>query len=259
MPELNMWKARANGEISCGSKDRTTNVAQNLLITRAYAKLYIENQTIFKWAGMAAYASDMVGMGITLGKAVDIFADGTLRSAGPPLPPARQNVVNLDNMLIEGNKAVYADVYWQHLAYKDKGLDEVLKQVARLPPRNSRVLKDAWSLIDRGAKKKDVGSVWAGNTLLLRYEQEVTLQSIYDRYPSLAATLSYVMVSPLPGQVAFFRGFGGRGTVGNFADRWRWITEVLMPQWRRLDAGSMLSEVRLIYMGNFPKRLVCLL
>ncbi len=255
MPELNAWKSRATGEISCGAKDRTTNVAQNLLITRAYAKLYIDNQSIFKWAGMAAYASDMVGLGIAGGKAIDIFADSTLRNAGGQILPQRHNVVDLDNMLIAGNKAVYADVYWQHLAYKAKGLDEVLKQVTRLPPKNNGILKEAWTLIDRGAKKKDVGSVWAGNTLLLRYEQEVTLQDIYDNYPALAATLSYVMVSPLPGHLG---ALGRKGKVGNFVDRWRWITEVLLPQWRRLDAGSMLSEVRLIYMGNFPKRLACL-
>ena len=72
---------------------------------------------------MAAYASDMVGLGITSGKAIDIFADSTLRNTGPSLPASRLNSVNLDNMLIGGNKAVYNDIYWLHLAYKDKGLE----------------------------------------------------------------------------------------------------------------------------------------
>ena len=219
----------------------------------------MENQPIFKWAGMAAYASDMVGMGISTGKATDIFADSTLRNAGPPVPAGRQNIVDLDNMLIEGNKAVYNDVYWLHLAYKDKGLEAVLKEVNRMPPTHGRVLKEAWTLIDKGAKKKDVGAIWAGNLLLLKYEQEITLQPIYNRYPALSASLSYVMVSPLPFQVGLFRGPRSSKNIGNFADRWRWVTEVLVPAWRKLDSGSMLSEVRLIMMGNFPKRLACLL
>jgi len=110
MAELNLWRSRAAGNISCSTKERTTNVAQNLLITRAYPKLYIDNPKVFKWAGMAAYASDMVGLGVSAGKALDIFADGNARAAGVLFSSDRLNTTDLDNMLIHRNRVVYNSV-----------------------------------------------------------------------------------------------------------------------------------------------------
>lgn len=126
MAQVNKWKLSAASQVSCDVGSRTSNIAENLLITKAYAKLYIDNKGIFKWAGMAAYASDMVGMGIASGKALDIFVDNNMRSMLAREPAGRLNATDLDNMLILGNKAVFRDVYWQHLAYLEGGLEAML-------------------------------------------------------------------------------------------------------------------------------------
>ena len=258
MADVNRWKLQSNGQISCGVGSKTSNLAQNLLITKAYAKLYIENPKIFKWAGMAAYASDMVGAGIATGKALDAFVDGNMRSLLASPPQQRMNATNLDNMLIEGNKAVYRDIFWQHLAFKEAGVEQVKKEISRQGLPKSSTLIEAWELIDQGERKKNPGLVWEGNTLLLQYEQRVTLQPIYDRYRSLSDRLSFYMVSPLPMHLGRFPSGGASASVANFDDRWRWIVGVLVPEWKRLDAGSMISEVRLIYMGHMPQRIICL-
>lgn len=206
---------------------------------------------------MAAFASDMVGTGILGGKSLDIYVDSNVRRDGHFSPSSRLNVTDLDNMLIEGNKAVYRDIYWQHLAYKAGGLNEVIKYVSRSNQPRADLLIEGWVQIAAGDKSHQPGFVWAGNTQLLKFEQMVTLQRIYDRYPRLASRLSYVMISPLPLHFAPFRVFNFHGNIASFSDRWRWITEALLPEWQRLDASSMLSYVRLIYLGNFPKPLAC--
>lgn len=251
------WQVEANGVANCNPGSKTGNVAQNLLITRAYAKLYIDHPRVFKWAGMAAFASDMVGLGITSGKAIDVYVDASARSDGMWEVTKRLNATDLDNMLIEGNKAVYRDIYWQHLAYLAGGVDEVMKYVNRMSMPRKDLLADGWALISRGEKTNNEGLIWDGNTLLLKFEQMVTLQKVYDRYPSLSARLSYVMISPLPMHFAPFRVTNPGGNIGIFEERWKWIATVLVPEWRRLDAGSLATYVRLVYMGHFPKSIAC--
>lgn len=139
------------------------------------------------------------------------------------------------------------------------GLEALKKEIDRQGLAQTNLLKRAWTLIDEGKKAKNQGQIWEGNTLLLFYEQNETLQNIYDRYPALSAKLSFYLISPLPLHVGRYSASTNGNSIGNFANRWKWIVEVLLPEWRRLDAGSMLSEVKLIYMGEFPKRLICLL
>jgi len=84
---ISLWQLRSNGEVTCDPGSSTSNLAQNLLITRAYAKLYIDNPRVFKWAGMAAFASDMVGIGILTGKATDVYIDAAARGENIIKPP----------------------------------------------------------------------------------------------------------------------------------------------------------------------------
>jgi hypothetical protein len=64
----NKWMLQADALIGCGGGARTSNLGENLLITKQYAQMYLSNPRVFKWAGMAACASDMVGVGISSGK-----------------------------------------------------------------------------------------------------------------------------------------------------------------------------------------------
>jgi hypothetical protein len=259
---VNKWHARANALVSCEEGSRTTNIAQNLLITKAYATMYLSNPRVFKWAGMAAYASDMVGAGIASGKAVDVFIDAAAMNLVYPRPTkdaARVNITDLDLMLIVGNKAVYRDIYWQHLAYREAGIDELLGLLKTVPGPRIDLLRDGWTNISKGDKENNQGLIWKGNELLLMYEQLVTLQPVYDRFPALTAVLSAVMISPLPLQLGVFQVSQPRQSIGQFANRWKWISEVLLPHWKRLASGAVSADLRLIYMGSFPRSAACFL
>ncbi|MDB4989781.1 MAG: hypothetical protein JWN04_4959 [Myxococcaceae bacterium] len=211
---------------------------------------------------MAAYASDMVGVGIATGKAIDVFVDaGAMSVVYPRLPQsgARLNATDLDLMLIKGNKAVYRDIYWQHLAYREAGIDELLGLIDTSDVSRKDLLRDGWTLIARGDKSNNQGLIWQGNELLLQYEQLVTLQPVYKAFPNLSSVLSVVMISPLPFQWGFLQANQFGKNIGDYPVRWKWIQEVLLPQWKRLEGGSSVSEMRLIFKGAFPKSVACFL
>jgi hypothetical protein len=261
------WTSIANNGVKCGEKSKTSNVAQNILITKSYAEMYLSNSRVFKWAGMAAFASNSVGMGIVVGKATDMVIDGQVRTAQSQslpydqafkAPKERVNATDLDNLLIDGNKAVYRDIYWQHLVYRQEGLEALLKLLASAAPRGVDLLIRGWKEIDAGAKRYDAGRVWHGNELLLKYEQYYTLQPYYDKYPSTADVLSFALISPLPDQIALFKWDFPGGSVRDFNNRWTWISQRLLPWWKKLDEGGDLqTRILLFAMGSTAKPMIC--
>ena len=106
----------------------TDPIERNKKITAAYAQMYLDNPNLFLWAGLAAFASNDVGYGLRKawrGSIAAALAFGVL-GKGPALwcfgYPDPEEVYT---MLAEGNKAVFDDLYWQHLAYKKGGLAEI--------------------------------------------------------------------------------------------------------------------------------------
>ena len=167
---------------------------------------------------MASYASDLVGLGIKVG-----------------------DVISQDfyDMLSSGNQAVYNDIYWQHLIYKEKGLPGLY--LSYLNGNINEQQYFGWSKIDNGSSNKDNNDVWAGATDLLQYEQESILQkSVYDRYPKLSVVLSPFMISPIPDpnnnviNKLFQKSVPG-GNIGNYPQRWKWVSGTMLQEWKDLS------------------------
>lgn len=206
--------------------------ARNEAVTRAYAELYFLDPATYKWAGMAAFASDLVGDGIRQ-------ADAGRRSGLPWVPGLSDfSFTELSLALQGGNALVFADIYWQHLAYEHGGL-EAIEGAFRVDEIDELAVA-GWRSIDGGRRSGDQDAIWAGNRRLLRYEQEFTLQEgVYDHHrhtfrrlssevPGLVAPLT----SPIPGDPVTFQDHHSWGDIGDFGDRWSWITESMLPAWR---------------------------
>jgi hypothetical protein len=232
-------KAKLKLDLVAKAKDPKAIFDLNKRVTAAYAEMYLRDPSKFLWAGMAALASDEVGKGMK--KAFDAIKE----------PPIRENAKNLFYGLLLGNQSVYADMYWQHLAYAEKGIGEMkkLRDSGELPPE----LFDAWEKIDKG-------QAWDGNRLLLRYEQEKTLQEkVYKLLPNTFTLISHIskivpsiLSSPIPGDEGSFQKIIPGGNLGKFEDRWKWIDTSMLPAWRKLVENDA-AKVKGI-MEEFVKR-----
>ena len=170
------------------------SITMNQRITKAYADMYRSDPGTFKWAGMATLASREVG-------------GGEMQAYGLGASPTNfyLNATQMEDLLAKGNFAVYNDIYWQLLAYRSCGLDE-MKHARDVGDINNETYK-AWQQIDEGKRTGNQASVWAGNEGLLRYEQGVAFQkSIYDTDPTLwsrasTAPISWVQILSSPSPV----------------------------------------------------------
>jgi hypothetical protein len=141
------------------SRDDWRNI--NELITGRYAQLYLTNPGAFKWAGMAAYASDLVGTGMgTLGRSSlhDEFFYA----------------------LKDGNMNLYMSIGWEFEVYLTEGLAGLERLYSQTEGQLGEIQLTAWGMIDQGIKTGNSELVWQGNALLF-YEQNVFLQqTVYD-------------------------------------------------------------------------------
>lgn len=203
----------------------------NQRITAAYAEMYLRDPSKFLWAGMAAFASCDVGKGMRQAKALRDEAGNPLIAIGTLLTGAPTGT-ELATALGKGNLGVYADIYWQHLAYAQGGIQEMrdLKARGELPAEQL----NAWELIEQG-------KVWEGNRQLLFYEQSVTLQKgVYDQHSKAFKNMSWLadyapwmLKSPIPGHDVAFTTCVPGGNLGAFDDRWKWIDTSMLPAWKK--------------------------
>jgi len=158
-------------------------------------------------------------------------------------------------MFTKGNKMIFLDLHWQHLAYFEKGISEVesLYKSGDMP----KSARDAWVRIDAGVKKgarTEEGSkgIWEGNMLLLKHEQATIQKDLYDAYPAIWKWVkdnprTADVRSPVPGDEMNFRAFTGKGAdLSDFDQRWSWIENSMFPAFKDYDAqqnGSMVKQL----------------
>ena len=201
---------------------------RNAQITEAYAELYLRRPSIYKWAGMAALTSATVGRGMYLMLALDATRLGCLVGL------IGREAATVFEQLCLGNWLVFADIYWQHLAYEQAGIEELAALAAA--GQLDQEVYEAWRQIDEGRRTEESTLIWAGNTGLLKFEQESVLQpGVYQGNQAIWDILADWVPSPIPTLVETFRDFHADGNIGVFEERWRWIERRMLPRWKRLS------------------------
>jgi hypothetical protein len=216
---------------------------RNARITAIYAELYLKHRDLFKWAGMAAFASYQVGT--------------ALKPLGLHLHPGplRDDL----ELIRKTNNAVYRDIAWAHFAYQEAGIEELRRCLAG--SRDDARLLEGFEHIDIGARTKPVSMdrVWRGNTVLLRHEQEHTVQPRFDQFDKLFdvaltcftmldfdADAEHLDTGTLSAFTLFMLTRGlhklvlscSLPNVADFRQRWYWIVKSLLPEWQKVDRSD---------------------
>jgi hypothetical protein len=247
---------------------------RNRAITATYASLFLKERSLFKWAGMAAFASHRVGISL-VPFAIEEWAEGRARFKVPPEHQGRALSIDDDlNLLRLTNNRVYASIAWSHLAFssKDHGSECVLDLSATVP--EWRLLRQGWERICQAARRLKQGEprsvveplIWRGNEELLRFEQEVTVQAGFDRMQRAFSTfLTWAMSMEFDGdnqrvELDTFSYFPlymwtqafhvlartrSLPHVGRFDHRWCWVEGSLLPMWKHVEASDRELEQKL--------------
>ena len=272
------YRSRAYQQVGAESADEfhaMDPLARNTRITGAYADMYMSDSDSMKWAGEAAYASDLVGVGIGATDAVD----GLSGIGGPLLPGpdledgmdmAGVDTERLNELLARGNAGIYEDLMWQHMAMQDGGID--MMRAAAEAGEIPEAQMEGWEAISAGRAALDEArasgdedaiaaandEIWRGNMSLLRYEQqEFAQQLVYDDSPESRALFDRIspgMVSPIPGGTSFInhrdqtgQSIGPDADIGDVDQRWDWIENRMAHEYRdreENDNEAMMRDMR---------------
>lgn len=237
---LSTWDAeRLAGEHGCLSPSGTArdvlDVAERQRLMRAiaaaYASMYLRVPEKFLWMGFAAIA---VHDGVR--PATDLAT-----RAAPWLGVASDAA----RAAFETNFAIFADLYWVHLAYLDGGLEalEALQREGALA-----------SSLHEGLRLIDGGRAIEGNRLLLRHEQEHSVTPVFTKYHRALAFATHLGLIAVPNR-RLRRGCEAMGwsprwaedeSYGPFAARWRWVERASWEPFvtlHRRDRGALHREV----------------
>ncbi|NTU57755.1 MAG: hypothetical protein HGB00_02375 [Chlorobiaceae bacterium] len=233
---------------------------RNRAITAKYAGWYLSYPEIFKWSGMASFASRQVGVAIVL---VEMLAAPDRMGAENPLAGlhrfASQQFMQQDlEEIRKGNNKIFRDIAWAHAAYIEGGLAEI---EACADEADRRLLLDGFSAIDRGAgllrtnpdSEEGRRLVWEGNIALLRHEQTEVLQPVFDMLTSggriiasFGSELDFsCSLSPDPKFLASFSShygyletLAGLKCIADPVDRWQWVESCVIPAWMAADQAN---------------------
>ncbi len=224
------WEQRAWRRVDYTPEERlstTDMLKRNLRITTAYAELYLRHPDVYKWAGMAALTS------ATVGKAMYMMLVARYSGLGMLAGLIGRDAETIFEQLVYGNWLVFDDIYWQHLAYEQGGMPALEGIHAALPLPGDVI--EGWRQIEAGRSENSAELVWQGNTMLLKYEQEQVLQpGVYEALKPLWSVVAGWVPSPIPGHIEMFGDYRRAGNIGNFEDRWGWITSAMLPRYRQL-------------------------
>ena len=220
--DIAYWQNKAKEDLKNNFDAKSTIVNQS--ITCSYAKLYLENPTKFKWAGLSAIVSGVIGENLFK----NIKIGDTYISLG------------LQENVLQGNRDVFLDLYWQHLAFSSKDGINQLRQFYCLGTISEDVY-NAWENINSG----DPDRIWQGNLDLLYHEQKDILQAMYNKDPNQWWIISQpcrtnqtkgacILNSPVPNDTQVFP----HDDISVFEQRWQWIKEQIIPKWREFETNG---------------------
>src|SRR5262249_48139615 len=152
-------------------------IIRNRFITAAYARMYLKNPASYPWLGIAAMASNDVGIGMSTMRGVvsteiaGMRYDEVFRLLNDLM---RSRVYDAAVLLGKGNAAVYNDIFWQFLAFHSGGIEQMKWLHAQDPEGFSKEQLNVWIQIDKG----EPGSIDQGNFQLFYHEQHDILQPL---------------------------------------------------------------------------------
>ena len=240
-------------------------INRNKHISSVYAQYYLENQDIFKWAGMAAFAYNHIGIGLL-----------PYHIKGPDLLSLEDSCrsrcwTNDFNLLRHINNRIYDDITWTHQAYLDGGISQLAKLMKGDPHYESMLA--GWKELDeaihaQSSNENDRNNkIWSANKILLRHEQEMVVQPMFDQFGAffkrlitLFATLDF---TPNHIDTSFkyyssfvFYMYSKRfqllwetyyiPDLTNFNQRWSWLDDKVINKWKKSEKhnDNLLTSLR---------------
>lgn len=267
MKNIEEWKAYTEEMLP----SETEVIKRNYAITSVYANLYWSNRQLFKWAGMAAFASHHVGFGLLP------FMVKPVKLLDIKTSCATRGLSNDLNLIRHLNNRIFDDIAWAHFAYQQEGI-ESLRELMTGDPHYGKML-ESFELLETGRQLGNEGQtqIWTSNTQLLRHEQEYVVQPVFNRlgaiFQNLLTFCASLDFSPSHTKtdwryhssfIAYMYLYGKKTMLNTksfpnltiLPQRWGWLEDKVVENWKRNEQTDEKLTEKFDFMMNLyhPKK-----
>lgn len=231
---------------------------RNISITSYYARLYLLNPLLYKWCGMAAFAS------YHMGKRMEKW-DWSKSDIESFSATCEKKSLSLDddfNIIREINNEIFAEMAWMHQLFHDKPFEDFLQLLNEQKKHHILIesftkLNQARELLKNNSITPQLNTlVWEANTGILWHEQSRVVQPMFDKLGklfsgamTLFATFDYTInyqKTNWKNRSRFWLFMYARGfcvlrdhyfipDVTYLSHRWFWIKKDILKNWKKIE------------------------
>lgn len=246
-------------------------IKRNRTITTYYAQLYQNEPLLYKWAGMAAFASFHIGEKMQMWD----WEKSGIKSFSVTCEKKNRSLEDDFQVIRIINNRIFSEIGWVHLAFcqmdfqafksllLEKGKHQIIIQAFEK-------LNDAREQVKSNGYSASVNEIiWEANTQILWHEQSEVVQPLFDKlsdffsramtfFASFDYKINHHQTSwRTRSRFVLFMLFNGFNIVRKnwlipeltkLEHRWYWIYNDLLKKWRTIEADRKLinSEIKLL-------------
>lgn len=246
-------------------------IERNKTITTYYAQLYKNEPNLYKWAGMAAFASFHIGEKLSMWN----WENSGIKSISDTCGKQNRTLEDDFQVIRIINNKIFSEIGTMHLAFSQ--LDYSAFKALLVEKKKDEIiinafekLQDVKSTLNQNPASKTVNQlVWEANIEILWHEQLKVVQPLFDKLTdffsgamSFMASFDYTINHKKTSWKAasrfisfmYFNGFSlirknkFLPNITILDHRWYWISNDLLINWRAVEANSgyIMSEIELL-------------
>lgn len=244
-------------------------IRRNRIITASYAQLYQNEPKLYKWAGMAAFASFHIGEKLKLWDWTKIGI-----KSFPDTCQKKNRTIEDDAQIIRIiNNRIFSEIGTLHMVFSQLDYEVFKNQLVQA--NKHKIIVEAFDKLNKAKKETDSAVldklIWDANTEILYHEQSLVVQPMFNK---LSTTFSSAMsfIASFDYRVNHKktnRKFGSRflffmllkgyaitkktgyiPAITNFDQRWFWITEDLLKKWKYVEKSTISVSEEIDYLSK---------
>ncbi len=250
---------------------------RNRTITTYYAQLYLNEPQLYKWAGMAAFASFHIGEKLKMWD----WTDSPIKSFSETCQKKNKSLEDDFQIIRILNNKIFSAIGTMHLGFSQLPYSEFKNQLL-LTHKNELLIQAfdklhaARTSLQNGTCTDDVKAlIWEANVDILWHEQHKVVQPLFDKLTSVFSGAMSLIASfdydvnhkktdwRLASRFIFFMLKKGLKKlmkhsrlpdVTDLEQRWYWISQSLLKKWQKAESDRTLLAEELRILSQLEER-----
>jgi hypothetical protein len=252
-------------------------IARNRTITTYYAQLYKSEPALYKWAGMAAFASFHIGEKLKMWN----WKKSGIKTISQTCRKKNRTLEDDFQVIRILNNKIFSEVGAAHLAFSQ--LDYELFHSQLIQTDKHPIIINAFEKLHHA--RLDIANghlseaiqdlIWEANTEILWHEQSQVVQPLFDKLSDLFSGAMTFVASfdysinhrktswRLPSRFILFMMSGGFKllrenhfvpSVTRLEHRWYWISKDLLKKWRKIERKAATIDAEIDFLSKLEQR-----